>query len=140
MPFSLFLTNVDKMRNININTRKNIIDQPNLVKIEECFQNNRYLYVVTELLSGDDLFTRLGKLFNNDLDATVSEYEISKIFKGIFSGVSFAHSKDIIHGDLKPSRFIFQTTDEASPIKITDFGISSIYDIKKLIDQDNILP
>lgn len=64
------MANVDKMRNISVNkTRKNN-DHPNLVKIEECFQNKRYLYVISQLITGEDLFTRLNKLYeSNDINA-----------------------------------------------------------------------
>lgn len=44
------------------------VDHPNLVKIEECFQNDRYLFLTTEFLTGPDLFTRLFSKFDEEED------------------------------------------------------------------------
>jgi len=44
------------------------IDQANLVKIEECFQNDRYLFLTTEFINGPDLFTKLFSKFEEEDD------------------------------------------------------------------------
>ncbi len=51
----------------------------------------------------------------------LSEEEIDKIFRQILNGLKHAHSKSIIHCDLKPSN-IFLCKDNS--VKILDFGIS----------------
>lgn len=49
----------------------------------------------------------------------------------ILEGIFYCHSKDIIHGDLKPENIIFKDTQSSSPLKIIDFGSSSIYKKKR---------
>jgi len=51
------------------------VDHPNLVKIEECFQNDRYLFLTTEFLTGPDLFTRFFIKFEEEEDY-IQNFEI----------------------------------------------------------------
>lgn len=53
------------MRNIKNNDN---VDHPNLVKVEECFQNNRFLFLSTELITGPELFIRLLSKFDEEED------------------------------------------------------------------------
>jgi serine/threonine protein kinase len=45
---------------------------------------------------------------------------------GIVLGMEFIHSKNFIHGDLKPTNILL---DEDHKVKISDFGSSRIYEV-----------
>ncbi len=51
--------------------------------------------------------------------------EIEKISLQILSGLNYAHSKNVVHRDLKPKNIMI---DSHGTIKIMDFGISKILD------------
>lgn len=69
-------------------------------------------YIVMEWIDGGTLDDRLagGAL---PLDRAVS------ILSGVLHGLQFAHARDLVHGDLKPSNILLAADD--SP-KLTDFG------------------
>jgi calcium-dependent protein kinase len=105
------------------------LDHPNIIKIYEFFKDSINYYIVTEYLEEGDLYNKLLniKFFNENV--------VAHIMKQIFSAVSYLHSKNIIHGDLKCDNILidssiykdisFQTKrDRLFDIKLIDFGCS----------------
>lgn len=41
--------------------------------------------------------------------------------------LNYCHSNGIAHRDLKPENFLLLTKKEDSPIKIIDFGLSTVF-------------
>jgi serine/threonine protein kinase/outer membrane protein OmpA-like peptidoglycan-associated protein len=71
------------------------------------------------------------------LDAgTIKDYiqknpaQLNKLLIDVLNGLSFLHSKNVIHRDIKPGNILIQETAEGPVAKITDFGIS------KLLEED----
>ena len=50
--------------------------------------------------------------------------EASKLFKGICSGIAYAHRKNLIHRDLKPGNVMLSKEGEELTPKIVDFGLA----------------
>ena len=42
----------------------------------------------------------------------------------LLTAVSYMHKKGVVHRDIKPENILFTSTDQDSPIKIIDFGLS----------------
>ena len=78
-------------------------------------------YMVLELLEGEDLSGRLGRVGRMTLEQTVS------VGAQIAGALETAHAVGIVHRDLKPAN-IFLTSDEGRDdfVKILDFGISKV--------------
>ena len=72
------------------------LDHPNIMKVFEYYNTEKCLYIVSELLSGGELFDKITE--NKFLKEDVCAY----LMKQIFSAVDFCHEKKIIHRDLKP--------------------------------------
>jgi tRNA A-37 threonylcarbamoyl transferase component Bud32 len=72
-------------------------------------------YIVMEHLAGGSLKGRIERL------GPLKAGEAARIAIEIANGLAFAHSKGIIHADLKPSNILFDANDHA---KIADFGIA----------------
>ncbi|CAF1086004.1 unnamed protein product [Didymodactylos carnosus] len=53
--------------------------------------------------------------------------EASEILRQITEGVAYIHEKKLIHGDIKPAKIFFCTT-EKNFIKIGDFGLAASFD------------
>ena len=76
------------------------LSHPDIVKIIEFYETKEAYYIVNELCSGGELFEKaLGNL---------SETQISVIFKQILSGLSYLHSKNIMHRDLKLENILYR--------------------------------
>ena len=103
------------------------LSHPDIVKIIEFYETKEAYYIVNEFCSGGELFEKaLGNL---------SETQISVIFKQILSGLSYLHSKNIMHRDLKLENILISdreyltiTGEEYLDIKIIDFGNAIIFD------------
>ncbi|KAM9999438.1 hypothetical protein ACTFIY_004527 [Dictyostelium cf. discoideum] len=88
-----------------------------IVKLYECFQTKKKLYMAMEFLHGGDCASLLHSL------NTLEEHEAKNIIAQIVNGLEFIHSCGIIHRDLKIDNLIF---DKNGIIKIVDFGFSEI--------------
>ena len=98
------------------------LDHPNIMKVFEYYNYDNCLFIISELLSGGELFDKIKE--NKFLKEDVSAY----LMKQIFSAVDFCHEKKIIHRDLKPENVLIESEEEASKefftVKLIDFGTS----------------
>ena len=127
------VADLPKFRNeINILSK---MDHPNIIRLYEIFEDDRYISLIMELCEGGDLFQKINELAEKD--KSFSEKEAVKIFKQLMSAVSYCHSQGICHRDLKPQNIVFLNKNPDSPIKIIDFGLSKIFGEIKPIMKGN---
>lgn len=86
------------------------LDHPNIVCLEEVYEGDTELYLTQELCGGGDLFDRL----EQKVDYSYTEAECARLVMRIISSVSYLHSKNIIHRDLKLENFLFQDNTDHS--------------------------
>ncbi len=79
------------------------------------------LYMVLELLSGEDLEQRLQRDGRIDSETAVTiGYQVAR-------GLAKAHAAGVVHRDLKPANIFLTTRDDGTLLaKILDFGISKL--------------
>ena len=95
------------------------IRHPNVVHLLEVIEKPKHIYLVTEHVSGGELFDFIvahGRL---------QERQACFIFRQVILGVDACHAMGVAHRDLKPENLLI---DEASNIKIIDFGLSNTFD------------
>lgn len=100
-----------------------LLSHPNIVQAIDFFDEDGQFFLVMEYVSGqalDKLIKQTEKL---------SEEETLRIFKDILRGLNFAHSKGVIHRDIKPQNVI---VDDDGRARITDFGIAILVGEKRL--------
>ena len=102
------------------------LNHPDIVKILEFYKTDQAYYIVSEYCSGGELFAKA--------ETRLSENQISVIFKQILSGLSYLHSNNIVHRDLKLENILISdvefvpiTGEEYLDIKIIDFGNAKHY-------------
>ena len=93
-----------------------MVDHPNIVRLFEVIEDDKYFNLLEELCTGGELLSKVKK--------PLKEKEIAKIFKQIMSAIAYCHEKGIVHRDMKLENILFATESEDSPIKIIDFGLS----------------
>jgi serine/threonine protein kinase len=64
------------------------------------FKEQRYYFLVTELLEGGELFDRIV------LKEAYNEKEARNVCKVLFEALAYCHQKHIAHRDLKPENLI----------------------------------
>ena len=88
---------------------------PNIVTVYDFDRDNDLVYMTMELLSGQSLEDYLEQNRHKSLDK-----ELIDIIADISHGLMYAHQRNIIHSDLKPSNIFL--TDKGA--KVLDFGIA----------------
>lgn len=109
------------------------LDHPNVVCLEEVFEGENELFLTQELCSGGDLFDRL----DAQPELKYTEAACAHVMKQIISSVSYLHSKDIIHRDLKLENFLFQDNTQDGELKMIDFGLSKHF-VKGEIQHESV--
>jgi len=104
---------------------------PNIVTVYDFDRDGDVIYMTMEELKGKTLEDILAEQAGIPID---KEQGLS-IIRGIAQGLIFAHSKGIIHSDLKPGNIF--VTDE-NQVKILDFGIARVVDESSYSDRYDV--
>lgn len=91
---------------------------PNVVRLFEVVQNEKYIGIVLEYASGGELFDYI--LHNKYLKESLA----CRLFAQLVSGIHYMHSKGIVHRDLKLENILL---DKHKNIIITDFGFANTF-------------
>ena len=101
-------------------------DHPNIIKLYEIYEDNKYIYLIMEECSGGEFFDSLAKRAKEKKMYT--EKECAKIFKQILEAVNYLHAHGVCHRDLKPENILFSNVADDSCLKLIDFGLSKVID------------
>jgi calcium/calmodulin-dependent protein kinase I len=75
-------------------------EHDHIVRLYEVYKEQKYYYLVTELLEGGELFDRIVS------KETYNEKEARNVCKTLFDALAYCHSKRIAHRDLKPENLL----------------------------------
>src|SRR5215212_12046529 len=90
---------------------------PNIVTIYDIGAEDGSAYLVLQLVEGQTLERRLA--------GPITALEIDRIITGVALALDYAHSRNIIHGDIKPSNVLLE--QDGTPV-LSDFGIAKLLD------------
>lgn len=93
----------------------------NVVELKGAYEDRHSVNLVMELCEGGELFDRI------IAKGHYSERAAAELCRQIVGVVHTCHSMGVFHRDLKPENFLFLSTDEDSPLKATDFGLSVFF-------------
>ncbi|PKA57975.1 Calcium-dependent protein kinase 28 [Apostasia shenzhenica] len=78
----------------------------NVVHFYNAFEDDKYVYIVMEK------------------DNRYSEKDAAVVVRQMLQVAAECHLHGLVHRDMKPENFLFKSTQEDSPLKATDFGLS----------------
>ena len=129
---------IDKVELYRVEDRMHMVDReieimmalrhPNIVRLEDIYDNPTEVCLVMELAQGGDLHDVLAN------QGTLSEHRAAKIFCQLLDALSELHSKKIVHRDLKPENILMASENH---ILLADFGLSS-YECERLQGDDDL--
>eukprot|EP01101_Sappina_pedata_P008701 TRINITY_DN487_c0_g1_i1.p1 TRINITY_DN487_c0_g1~~TRINITY_DN487_c0_g1_i1.p1 ORF type:complete len:942 (+),score=436.57 TRINITY_DN487_c0_g1_i1:21-2846(+) len=103
------------------------ITHPNIIKLYEAYADDDKFYLILELMPfGEELFERVLSKGN------YSERSAAKLVKQMMSAVAYLHASGIAHRDLKPENILSSGDEDNEILKITDFGLSKVFNDDKL--------
>uniref|UniRef100_A0A0N7ZVQ9 non-specific serine/threonine protein kinase n=1 Tax=Daphnia magna TaxID=35525 RepID=A0A0N7ZVQ9_9CRUS len=92
---------------------------PNVVKLYDVIDANSILCLVLELVEGGDLFDAIAAA------GKFSEPEAKRMTFDLASALSYLHSLNIVHRDVKPENlFVVNLPDGMRSLKLGDFGLA----------------
>jgi len=94
------------------------IHHPHVMKLIDFYEDAKCYHLVTELISGGELFDRICKL------KKYPEDKARIISKSLLKTLDFLHTHDYVHRDLKPENILLKDEDNDVDIKIADFGFA----------------
>jgi len=107
------------------------VNHKNVVQLKDIFETDTHFYIIMEIISGGELFERIVELTH------YSEKEAANVTAQILAGIYHLHSKRVVHRDLKPENLLLSSKEPKADVKITDFGLSEIFDEKEPISMDH---
>lgn len=93
------------------------LDNPNIAKYFENYEDEFFIYICMELCQGGDLEQYIAK----NLERPMTEREIANFMVPLLGALNHCHSQKIIHRDIKPANIMF---DKSKEIKFIDFGVA----------------
>ena len=99
------------------------LNNPFIINLYYAFQNEKYLFLISDFIQGGDLFFHLRRecFFSNEK----SRFYICELILAL----EYLHKKNMIYRDLKPENILI---DKNGHIKLTDFGLAKIIDKKNI--------
>ncbi|CAE8619659.1 unnamed protein product [Polarella glacialis] len=98
-------------------------DHPNINKLSQRFEDQRYIYLVMELCSG-------GELCEGIVEADCfTEHQAAILMRQVCSTLSYMHGRGVCHRDIKPEHYLFVRKGplDSTPLKLIDFGLSCCF-------------
>ena len=93
------------------------LNHPNITKILEMFEDDKYILIIMEYINGGNLFSFVKK--RRKLSEKIAKF----LFRQIILGIKHIHSKNIVHRDIKLENILIDLNNR---VKICDFGIGVI--------------
>ncbi|MBI3924748.1 MAG: serine/threonine protein kinase [Armatimonadetes bacterium] len=91
---------------------------PAIIRLDDWGEFEGRVYLVMEYVDGTTLRSRI-------VDGGLPLDEARELLRQIYGGVAFAHSRDVVHRDLKPDNIML---GPAGRVKILDFGLAKRHD------------
>lgn len=109
-------------REIDIYTRLQQIDSPQILAVRNIFREAGVYALVTEYADGGSLWDLMGGDIPDEKRVALDERSAKQIALNILGGLATLHENNIVHRDIKPQNIL--RCDDVW--KIADFGISKL--------------
>ncbi len=94
-----------------------------VVKCLQVLEDDRFVYIVMELLTGGQLLPRVA---DSGKYGQFGEASARDIARNIARGLAHCHALGVAHRDVKPENILFASENGGTKVKLTDFGIAHI--------------
>ena len=95
----------------------NALDHPNIVKYYETYNDEKFIYLVMEYISGKPLFEKIIEQPSN----MFSEDQAAQYMRQLFQAINHCHAQEIVHRDIKPDNIMINANNT---VRLIDFGLS----------------
>lgn len=103
---TMLLYEIDLLKNLT---------HPSIVKLYETFEDQKFYYMVTELLNGGELFDEIISR------RKFSEADAANVMKQVIGAINYCHDRNVAHRDLKPENVMLSEPGKLD-VRLIDFG------------------
>lgn len=103
------------------------VNHPNVIKLVAIFEDEKFLYLVMELVTGGELFDKIVE------KGSYTEKEAAALVRKMVDAIGYLHEQGIAHRDLKPENLLLKSPKDITEVKIADFGLSRMIDQSKMM-------
>lgn len=96
-------------------------EHPNIVQCKQVFEDDRFIYLVLELLTGGQMLPRLA---DSHYYPRYCENDVVTLVRCLTRALGHLHKLGIAHRDVKPENVLYASETLDPTVKLTDFGIS----------------
>ncbi|NOY67125.1 MAG: serine/threonine protein kinase [Gammaproteobacteria bacterium] len=111
--------------------KSQILAHPNIITVHDFDRDGDVFMMVMEFLQGKTL---LQAITHKGKSKALPEQQGFQVIESIGNALSYAHSKNIIHCDLKPANIFI---DDDGVVKVLDFGIAQAIQSSRQLDEDS---
>ena len=102
------------------------LDHRNIVQVYDMEEAYATFFIVMELLGGEDLSDIISR-------RRMDSRETRAILRQVASALDYAHSKGVVHRDVKPSNVNIDTQGQ---IRLMDFGLAKVTRLEQQLEED----
>ncbi|KAF8911910.1 kinase-like domain-containing protein [Mucidula mucida] len=116
-----FGSSEEKLLSAEIELHKRVTKHKNVVTFHKCIVDGPFTFILLDLCSGDDLYSRIQQHQYKFNDSSFADYDPGHRCFAI------CHDKDVYHRDLKPENIL--TSSDGRRVFLADFGLSTSDDV-----------
>jgi len=105
------------------------VQHPYIVQCFDALDTPEKMFLVMEIMRGGELFDRIVD------KGHFTEADAVGVTAKLLSALKYLHSLGIAHRDLKPENLLMTDHTEEAEVKITDFGLSKVFDAQTQVMQ-----
>jgi len=120
VPFEVVMEEMDKLK---------ALDHPAILRLFEFYVDPQRLYLITDFIRYGDLLQAL--VASHLQRSPLAEPWVRGVFRQVCEGVSYIHSKGLMHKDLKLDHILLSALDPPQPVVI-DVGLAELFPLEDI--------
>jgi serine/threonine protein kinase len=110
------------------------LHHPSIVQVFDFAREDDLYYMIMEFVDGPTLEAEL-KLYKEQ-QTLMPLAEVATLFRALAEAIDYAHSREVIHRDLKPGNIMFTSRRR---VVLTDFGIARVMSLPSYTSQNAVV-
>ncbi|MBU51587.1 MAG: hypothetical protein CL920_23085 [Deltaproteobacteria bacterium] len=95
------------------------LQHPNIVRVTDLIEEDNLLCIVMDWIDGQDLLSYI-----KEVNGPIPLQDVQRLFLPVLDAITFAHSHQVIHRDMKPANILLDGPRGAEIPKVVDFGVA----------------
>merc|ERR1712224_447541 len=86
----------------------NMPENANVIKVEACYEDDKYYYTLMDSCKGGDLFDFFRMLASDDMSPAELNHELQVVMREMCLSLRHLHAQGLVHKDVKLENLVFK--------------------------------